>query len=124
MSEKGFAKPYAQGIDFPSLMSWQYADRESLLRWTNPDGKNYTHPEHTPKDEQSPGGLLAHCGKGPLDIVRACSLPGEQGHAQCWGCGLGQLPLERVRGVGRIQENGDMQAAGFPLGELTCSRAG
>jgi hypothetical protein len=49
VSEKGFAKPYAQGIDFPSLMSWQYADRESLLCWTKPlVGKNYTYPEQTP----------------------------------------------------------------------------
>ena len=49
MSEKGFAKPYAQSIDFPSLMPWQYADQESLLFWTNlPVTQNYTYPEQTP----------------------------------------------------------------------------
>jgi hypothetical protein len=46
VSEKGFAKSYAQGIDFTSLMSWQYVDQKSLLLWTKPPvGKNYTYPD-------------------------------------------------------------------------------
>ena len=68
------------------------------------------HTQHrVPKDEQRSRGLLTHRGKGPLDIVSAFGLPGEQYHAQCWGCGLGQLPLEWVRGIGRIQEDGNMR---------------